>query len=477
MDEHAAESPVEWRGWGEDAFAEAREADKPVLVSLSARWCAWCHRMDETTYSRPTIAANLNERFVPIRVDADRQPRARERYNVGGFPSTVFATPGGVPMTGATMLGPDAMRGIIERIHEVWTEQGAEAGRVPRSVQGNDTPAGEITPAIEDALVERLRASFDDEHAGWGTGPKFPMARTVEFALERLPDQARRTLDAVAAHLQDDYDGGFFRYAETRAWGDPHTEKLLADNVALLRAYARAADRTGEDAYLETARRTAEFLTTTLWTGEAFAASQAADEEFYEQPPNAREMADSPAVDPVALADGNGLAVDALLVYHEVAGDESARKFARRSLASLRETLVEDGVVVHYDDEASERGLLSDHAAVLRALVTAADVLGDDSLLPPARAVADHAIETLRDDGAFRDGPASGPGLLDRPLEPLDGNAEIAEALYDLSALTGEERYADAARGAIAAFAGARDRLGVEAGQYATAAGRALARE
>lgn len=475
MDEHAEASLVEWREWGADAFEEAQREEKPVLISVSARWCDWCHRMDELTYSRPTIAANLNERFVPIRVDADRQPRVRDRYNLGGFPSTVFATPEGMPMTGATMLDPETMREIVERMFELWAEQGEDAGRVPRAVQDNDTPAGEVTSAIDDALVDRLEESFDEEHAGWGTDAKFPMARTIEFALERLPEQATQTLDAVARHLQDDYDGGFFRYAETRAWGDPHTEKLLADQAALLRAYARAYEYTDEDSYRGVARRTTEFLTTTLWNGKAFAASQAADEDFYEQPPGGREMADSPPVDPVAIADGNGLAIDALLVYHELAGDDSAREFARRTLEYLQENLLEGGVVTHYDDPASERGLLADQAAVLRALVTATQVL-DEEYLDSARAVADHTIETLQD-GAFRDGSASGPGLLDRPLKPLDGNAEMAVALCDLADLTGEDRYAAAAREAIGAFAGARDRLGVEIGQYATAAGRVVGRE
>lgn len=475
MDEHAEASLVEWREWGPDAFSEAQRAEKPVLISVSARWCEWCHRMDETTYSRPTIAANLNERFVPIRVDADRQPRVRDRYNVGGFPSTVFATSSGIPMTGATMLGPDTMREIIERMHQVWAEKGEDAGRIPRAVQGNDTPAGEVSSAVGDALVERLEESFDDEYAGWGTDAKFPMARTIEFALDRLPDQATRTLDAVAHHLQDDYDGGFFRYAETRAWGDPHTEKLLADQTALLRAFARAYQATGEDTFLGVVRRTIEFLTTTLWNGEAFAASQAADEDFYEQPPGGREMADSPPVDEVAIADGNGLAIDAMLVAHQITGDDSAREFARRALYFLQSTLVDDGVVTHYDDPASEAGLLADQAAVLRALVTAGNVL-DEDYLDAARAVADHAIETLQD-GAFRDGPSAGPGLLDRPLKPLDGNAEMAVALCDLADLTGEERYAATASEAVAAFAGAQDRLGVESGQYASAAERVLERE
>lgn len=482
MDEYAEASLVEWREWGPDAIEEAQAQGKPILLSLSARWCSWCHELDETTFTRPTIAANLNERFVPIRVDADRQPRVRERYNVGGFPSVVFATSSGIPMTGATFLGPDAMRGAIASVSEVWDEEGEKAGRVPRAVREANTPRGEVTPAIVEALDQRLHESFDEAHGGWGDNAKFPMPRTNEFALVHEPDQALATLDAIATHLQDDHDGGFFRYAENADWSHPHTEKRLDENAGLLRAFVAASRKTGDEAYLAPARRTVEFLTTTLWNGEAFAASQAADEDFYAHPPTGRKMVDIPRVDPVALAGANALAIDALLDHHDASSDEGeqaddpARKFAERALAHVVETLVDDGEVRHYDDPRSERSLLDDQAAVLRALTTATVVL-DEAYLDTARAVADHTIDTLFDDGAFVDGPTDGPALLDRTLKPLDGNAEIAHGLIDLARLTGESRYADVARDAVGAFAGARNRLGVEAGQYGLVAERVVGLE
>lgn len=92
---------VEWRDWGEDAFDEAAEADAPVLLSLTATWCDHCHEMDAKTYAEPRIAANINDSFVPVRVDVDRHPRVRDRYNMGGFPSTVFLAPDGTVLTGA----------------------------------------------------------------------------------------------------------------------------------------------------------------------------------------------------------------------------------------------------------------------------------------------------------------------------------------------------------------------------------------
>jgi len=87
------ETRVQWREWGEAAFREAQEQDKPILLSISATWCHWCHVMDRGipgdpihtgTYSDPEIAEIINSYFIPIRVDTDRRPDINARYNMGG---------------------------------------------------------------------------------------------------------------------------------------------------------------------------------------------------------------------------------------------------------------------------------------------------------------------------------------------------------------------------------------------------------
>ncbi|NHN59878.1 MULTISPECIES: thioredoxin domain-containing protein [Halorussus] len=487
MNDSAEETKVEWREWGEDAFAEAREADRPVLLSLSATWCSWCHEMDREAYSNPMVAANVNDSFVPIRVDVDRQPRVRERYNVGGFPSTVFCTPDGDLLTGATYLGVDGMRQVVQRVRDLWTHKGEDAARIPRSLR-EDPPAGELSPEIERLVAGQLGDKFDDGYGGWGDSEKFPLPRTVEFALKREREQALGTLSAVSQHLYDDYDGGFFRFAEGRDWSEVHHEKLGSTNAALVRAYANAYLYTGDETYRDPAERTVEYLTTTLWTGEAFAGSQApgaSDDdpdvsEYYGLSPTDREAADPPAVDQTAYADVNAMAADALLTYHAYTDDDRARAYAERALDYALTELVDGGEITHFvatdDTEASESGLLADHAHLTGALATARQVTGDERYLGAAREVADYALDELREDGddagAFVDGPREGPGLLDRPLRPLDHNAELADALTDLALLTGEDRYREAAEGAVAAFADAADRFGVQVASYATAAAR-----
>ncbi len=477
---------VEWREWGPAPFEAARSADSPVLLSLTATWCDSCHEMDAETYAEPRIAANVNDGFVPVRVDVDRRPRVRERYNMGGFPSTVFCTPDGDVVTGAGYLGPDGMRQVLDSVREVWADRGNDAGRVPRALAGDPTPGGTVDERIESHLAGQLDEQWDDRFGGWGEDAKFPLPRTVEFALKRARPKAIRTLRAVRESLYDDDVGGFFRYAAGRDWTDPEREKLLTDNAALIRAFANGYLYTGDESLLEPAIGTREFLVDRLWNGTAFGGSVAPLDDGDREPRR----------DLTGYAGGNALAAEALLTVAAYTDDDDAREDAGRILRTLAESFVDDGIVSHIapgdvrDGEvAPPEGLLEDHARVVAAFATARQVLGPDALpvdpVALARAVADEAIGTLQESGgAFRDGPATGVGLLAEPLRPLDGGVEMAEALLDLAAVCdvvddpstdgddSDPDYADAAHDAVAAFAGAWDRFGVQVAGYGSVASR-----
>jgi uncharacterized protein YyaL (SSP411 family) len=472
------ETHVEWRDWGSEAFAEADERDCPVLLSLSATWCEGCHEMDAVTYAEPRIAANVNDGFVPVRVDVDRHPRVRERYNMGGFPTTAFLTPDGELLTGAGYLDVDGMRQVLESVRRMWADEGRSAGRVPRALDADLPPRGELTDAVESHLAGQLEVKYDEEYAGWGTDAKFPLPRTVEFALKRDRDRALRTLDAVRDHLADDVAGGFFRFAGTRDWGDVAYEKPIDTNAAVTRAFANAYLYTGDEAYLSPATDAVAFLTDDLWTGYGVGGSlgPGLGRAYYAAPAADRAELDPPRRDLTVFAGGNALAADALLAVAAYTDDERAREYADRILDGLERDLidVDSGEVTHYrgSDAVGESDLLTDVARVVGAYVRAAGVLGEGADV--ARAVADRAIDRLRVDGSFVDGPRSGPGLLDRPFRPLDGNVEMATALLDLAALTGEDRYRDLARETAESFAGATERLGVQVAGYGSLVGRLL---
>ena len=451
------DSRVEWREWGPGPFADAAETGRPVLLFLTATWCDDCHEMLAETFGEPRIAANVTDGFVPVRVDVDRRPRVRERYNVGGFPSTVFCTPEGTLLTGATYLAPEGFREILDRVRETWDSRGEAAGSVPRALADAPTPAGDLDESIPRHFAGQLTEQWDPEFAGWGTDAKFPLPATVEFALKRDRARATQTLDAVRANLQGD-DGGFDRYAAARDWSDTHGERLLVDNAALLGAFARGYLYTGDETYRATATDAADYLRSALRVGDGYGGSVGPTGERRDLTP---------------YADGNATLAASLLTLVACTDDDDARRDAEGVLRYLRRELVDDdGRVRHFADPDAPSDVLADGARVVRAFTTAAQVTGEG--LGLARTVADRLIEQLGDEDGFRDGPAAGVGLLNRPLRPIDDGVTLAEGLLELSVLTGDDGYRARGRRALEAFAGATDRMGAQVAGYGGAVDRYL---
>ncbi len=470
------ETRVEWHQWGADAFAEADARDVPVLLSLTAVWCEGCSEMDAHTYSEPRLAANINDGFVPVRVDVDRHPRVRERYNMGGFPTTAFLAPDGRLLTGAGYLEPDEMRQALEAVRDTWTDRGQEAARVPRSLTADLPPDGEVTTDIEQHLAGQLESKYDERHDGWGADAKFPLPKTISFALKRDRSRALRTLDAIREQLFDSVEGGFFRYAATREWTDVAYEKTLTVNASLIRVFADAYLYTGDERYLEPARESLSFLKTKLQTEGALGGSvgPGAGAAYYSGDTDARAGEDSRRVDRTVYAGENALAAEALYTLAAYTDDDTARTTADDICQTLAEEAIEDGLVTRFQaaDETGEQGLLTDSARVVTGFTTAHQVAGEG--LEIARSIADTAIDRRYDDGSFRDGAPEGPGLLDRPLRPLDGNVAMARGLFELGVLTGTDRYRDIAEQTLASFAGARDRIGVQVAAYGSLTARLL---
>lgn len=96
-----AHNPVDWYPWGEEAFSRAKELDLPIFLSIGYSTCHWCHVMAEESFSDPEVAALLNKRFVPIKVDREERPDIDLIYinacqaatGSAGWPLTAICTP------------------------------------------------------------------------------------------------------------------------------------------------------------------------------------------------------------------------------------------------------------------------------------------------------------------------------------------------------------------------------------------------
>ncbi|HKN97138.1 MAG TPA: thioredoxin domain-containing protein, partial [Pseudonocardiaceae bacterium] len=307
-----AENPVDWWPWSDEAFAEARRRDVPVLLSVGYAACHWCHVMAHESFEDPQIAAFMNEHFVNIKVDREERPDVDAVYmeatqavsGHGGWPMTCFLTPDGEPFHCGTYFPKTPRQGmpsfpqVLTGVRRAWLDQrddvaaaGAEVVRV-LTEQQQPLPVATVDADLLAGAAVSLLGDFDRRHGGFGSAPKFPPAMAMEFLLrhhERTGSvEALSLVDATAeamarGGIYDQLAGGFARYSVDQAWVVPHFEKMLYDNALLLRAYAHLHRRTGSRLARRVAVETAGFLLGDLGTPQgAFASALDADTDGVE---------------------------------------------------------------------------------------------------------------------------------------------------------------------------------------------------
>ncbi len=463
---------IAWMSWGDDAFARAAKEDKPILLSISAVWCHWCHVMDETSYSDPAVIETINRRFVPVRVDNDRRPDVNARYNMGGWPTTAFLTPDGATLTGATYLPPQQMVRALDQIADFYVEQKGEiAERVVTSREDDTLAPSRGTPfsaAMVDRLVEVLAQAYDQEYGGFGDAPKFPQPEVHEFLLsewsvtgdQRLHDMVARTMLAMTrGGMYDHVEGGFFRYSTTRDWSVPHFEKMAEDHGGLLRVLAELVRLSPTEELRADLLSTVNYTRDVLYdtTTGLFAGSQDADEAYYELPLEERHKLASPYVDPTLYTHWSCGLAGAWCFAARALDDDALLERALKTLDTVHERLIdEDGLAYHYlaDGRPHVRGLLVDQVAYVRALVDAHEISGQPRMLERARGLAGRVIERFAGDGGFCDRlPDQALGRLALPDRPIVENSLFADVLLRLAALTNEARYRENAERVLHLYA------------------------
>ncbi len=289
-----AHNPVHWRLWSDRAFADARARDVPVLLSIGYATCYWCHVMERESFENDTIAHQMNDHFVCIKLDREEHPEIDEIYMAattistgsGGWPMTVFLEPQsrrpfhcGTYYPPAPAYGRPSFPQLLSAMSSAWNDQRndvlsqaeAFASAVREQVETPATPVRLGEDQIR-AAVQGLLTRLDKANFGFGSAPKFPQPVFLDLLLDARPivdddtraalDHAiRGTLDAMAlGGLHDQIGGGFHRYSVDAHWTVPHFEKMLYDNAQLLQTYARAATEYNDDFYKRITRRTFEYL-------------------------------------------------------------------------------------------------------------------------------------------------------------------------------------------------------------------------
>jgi len=308
-----ADDPVEWHPWDEEALKLARDENKPILLSIGYAACHSCQRMAHESFQSFNVAKMMNDDFINIKVDREERPDLDRIYQTahgiltrkpGGWPLTMFLDPHDqLPFYGGTYFPPQArkdapgFREVLRGMAKTYTTQyekiqgfKTQFHDALKQTLGGGEP-GELDSSLVDRACGQIDSSFDEQHGGFSSAPKFPHPAGLELLLDVAASADSDEKSKRALHMLDTtllamshggiYDhlgGGFFGFSVDADWTIPHFEKMLFDNGPLLSVYARRARQTNSPWLLRVANQTADWLLREMQLEHGgFATSLAAD--------------------------------------------------------------------------------------------------------------------------------------------------------------------------------------------------------
>src|SRR5438552_4787105 len=200
-----AHNPVDWFPWSDEAFAKARDEDKPVFLSIGYSACHWCHVMERESFENEAIAELLNREFVSIKVDREERPdidtidmqAVQLMTGHGGWPMSMFLTPDGRPFYAGTYFPPSDRQGmpgfnrVLMHVADAYRSRRSDVEAASDEVQQAISSSMEVGTSDRvvdrialDRAAQRIAQGYDPVHGGFGGAPKFPPSMTLDFLMQ-----------------------------------------------------------------------------------------------------------------------------------------------------------------------------------------------------------------------------------------------------------------------------------------------------
>ena len=216
----SAADPIKWRTDYNTARKEAQEKGRPLLVVIGTDECFYCRKLEKNTFTDPVVAAQLVGDFVPLKIDANREPTLAKALKVQVYPTMVLAGPDGKihafieGYLDADRFAEHLKRASTASVTTDWAardfneaSKSLAAGDYPRAVsllkgivkEAGEKPvggkAGEVLDGVERQAAGRLARAKDLELKGFTPEAMDTLAELMKtYAGTQAADDAARVM-------------------------------------------------------------------------------------------------------------------------------------------------------------------------------------------------------------------------------------------------------------------------------------------
>ena len=489
-----ARNPIDWRPWGEEAFALAAKLDKPIFLSVGYTTCHWCHVMEHESFEDEEVAALMNKDYVCIKLDREERPDVDNVYMTvtqmmtgrGGWPMTIIMSPEKVPFFAGTYFPKSSMLQLLPHFSGVWQKERDKVQEVGQAIMKSlqelqdGRVGGDLNSTHLDKCYQSLRTSFDQANGGFGDSPKFPTPHTLGLLLRyhRLTGEqqalkmVRTTLRKIRlGGVYDQVGLGLHRYSTDDKWLVPHFEKMLYDQALFAIANLECYQVSEDPFFLGSCKDTLEYVLRDLTSPEGgFYSAEDADSEgeegkfylwsmdqiesalgkedgtFFAEAYNFEEAGNY--LDE-ATRERNGGNIPHLLVpldelgkTDNVSGDQFLAKLERlrKKLFDLRKSRIHP--------QKDDKVLTDWNGLMISAFARSGRTLDEEQYVSAAKKAADFCLKELRNkDGRllkrWRKGKAGLPAHLEDYAFFTQGLLDLYEATFDAKYLKAAKELTD----------------------------------
>ena len=210
---------VDWfEGSFEQALAQAKAKDKLIFLDVGAYWCPPCHELDETAFTDARVGRWLNERTIPLHVDAEKGegPGIVNRYLIQAYPTLLVLEQSGIEKDRIVDAHPpDELLEMLEAIAAGGNVL-AKLEAAAAAVEGRDDAQALMTRyrlghayllaakrQQAQAIFDELLAADPDNEAGVAARVLYDQALFMTLKLDGDPDAAIEEFRALQTRYPD----------------------------------------------------------------------------------------------------------------------------------------------------------------------------------------------------------------------------------------------------------------------------------
>ena len=405
---------IKWYEWCDETFKLAQKQNKAIFIFIGYELCGLCDDMQRDVLLNKECLSILNQDFISIYIDKDKRDDL-DRYfqnvhqllnkKAGGWPACIFCTPQNRPFYARTYIPLESKENSIEeigfleliklinsKIKSLDDKLFENAKEVERFLQKQDKPS-EATVLKNDFVKNfmlQVKNNYDAKNGGFGKSPKFLHLNIINTLLDidamfdnsEAKEMILHTLDAMQnSKIHDVQNGGFYRYSISEDWQRPQLEKTLQDNALLCEIYTKAYKIYNNKAYLNTAKKCADFWCENMSKNGLFYSSSYSKDN-------------TTLIDKKIKTSYSSMMIKSLFILAQ--NDNKYKDIAQNSLKSLLDAVYIKDNLYHFsyiEKTSDTKAFLDDYAFLALALMQAYETTKDELYLINAQRFTNYALE------------------------------------------------------------------------------------